>query len=245
MQVPNREKIVLYINFMVCSTLLVNKIAVTLLIHHCSPRHTNTAMAGSSLRRSWSLLDVSRASHTPATVSSASVTDVRVQSGTSNRSTGNTGTSASIAYNNDATARDTIASEEQGLALLGDDAACGDPDGTSGIAVDNSILDYDSEGSDQTSQMTSGTGTHPLSTTMETDFEVAPEESQELDAMYYQCRSARLAGRHDTFVSVTHDSSFGKIVTVQSPQIGSFEDHCNIRGTFYGSRVMRGNAVVN
>jgi hypothetical protein len=63
--------------------------------------------------------------------------------------------------------------------------------------------------------------------------------------MYYQCRSARLAGRQDTFVSVTLDSSFGKIVTVQSPPIGSFEDHCNIRGTFHGSRVLRGNVVVN
>jgi hypothetical protein len=80
---------------------------------------------------------------------------------------------------------------------------------------------------------------------METDFEAVPGETQELDAMYYQCRSAKLAGRQDTFVGISHDSSFGKIVTVQSPQIGSLEDHCNIRETFHGSRVMRGNAVVN
>jgi hypothetical protein len=86
-----------------------------------------------------------------------------------------------------------------------------------------------------------------LSTEMETDFVAALGEIQELNAMYYQCRSARLAGRHATFVSISNDtcSSFGKIVTVQSPQIGSLKDHCNIRETFHGSRVMRGNAVVN
>jgi hypothetical protein len=141
-------------------------------IHHCSFRHTYTAMARNSLGRSWSLLDVSLASHTPPMVLSSSTTDVRDQPGTSNRSTGNTGTAR--ACSSDSTARDTIASEEQGLALLGDDAACGDPHDTTGIAVDNSILDYDSEGSEQISQTTSGTGTHPLSTAMDTDFEAVP-----------------------------------------------------------------------
>jgi hypothetical protein len=80
---------------------------------------------------------------------------------------------------------------------------------------------------------------------METDIEPATKVAPELDAMYYQCRSARLAGRQDTFVSLSNDNSFGKIVTVQSPQIGSFEDHCNLEDTFHGSQIMRGNTVVN
>jgi hypothetical protein len=80
---------------------------------------------------------------------------------------------------------------------------------------------------------------------METDTDTTSASAPEMDAMYYQCRSSRLAGRQDTLVSVSQDSSFGKIVTVQSPPIGSFEDHDNFHSTFHGSRVMKGNVVSN
>jgi hypothetical protein len=176
-KIPNCAKTTISNNHIASIILMLISMASTALIYHCFLRHTNTVMAGSSpgssLGRSWSLIDVSRASQTPSAVLSASATDVRVQPGTSTsiRSSGNTETSTLRAA-----ARDTTVSEEQGLALLGDDAAYGEPDGTGGISVDNSILDYDSEGSDQASHTTSGTEMHLLSATMETDSEVVPDD---------------------------------------------------------------------
>jgi hypothetical protein len=66
-----------------------------------------------------------------------------------------------------------------------------------------------------------------------------------MDSVYYQCRSARTMCQKDTLVSVTVDESFGKRVIVQSPNIGSFEDHDEMGNTFHGSRIMKGNDVVN
>jgi hypothetical protein len=66
-----------------------------------------------------------------------------------------------------------------------------------------------------------------------------------MDPVYYQCRSARILCQKDTLVSVSVDESFGKSVIVQSPSIGSIEDHEGICNTFHGSRVMRGNNTVN
>jgi hypothetical protein len=199
---------------MLISMLLISTM-LTAFIYNYFLRHTTPGMAGSSpgnsLGRSWSLIDVSRASTTPSVGLSASATDVRIQPGTSTSTRGTVNVEKTIFRAAD---KDAVASEEQGLALLGEDAVYGESEGTGGTLVDNSILDYDSEGSDEASQTTDRTELHPLSTTMETDIEAAPEDPQELDAMYYQCRSARLAGRQDTFVSVTLDSSFGKIVTV-------------------------------
>jgi hypothetical protein len=65
------------------------------------------------------------------------------------------------------------------------------------------------------------------------------------DAIYFQCRSARTAGYKDTLVSVSQDESFGKKLTVQSPIIGTFEDHENLAGTFHGSRITMGNTTIN
>jgi hypothetical protein len=65
------------------------------------------------------------------------------------------------------------------------------------------------------------------------------------DAVYFQCRSARTAGYKDTLVSVSQDESFGKKLTVQSPVVGTFEDHENLANTFHGSRVTKGNATIN
>jgi hypothetical protein len=114
-----------------------------------------------------------------------------------------------------------------------------------GISVDNSILDYESDCSDSELHTPQASDNLSLSTAMETDSERAAGAPQEFDAMYHQCKSARLASRTDVFVSVSQDSSFGKVVSVQSPQLGSFEDHCNFNDTFHGSRVLRGSSVVN
>jgi hypothetical protein len=61
-----------------------------------------------------------------------------------------------------------------------------------------------------------------------------------MDPMYYRCRSARLSCQKDTLISITVDEPFGKRVIVNSPNIGSLEDHGQIEKTFHGSRVMRG-----
>jgi hypothetical protein len=46
----------------------------------------------------------------------------------------------------------TLASEEEGLALLGDNTAAGDLLELAGADVDNSILDYESDGSERAQQ---------------------------------------------------------------------------------------------
>jgi hypothetical protein len=74
--------------------------------------------------------------------------------------------------------------------------------------------------------------------------EAAPVDNV-MDPMYYQCRSARLSCQKDKLISVSVDESFGKRVIVNSPNIGSLEDHGQIEKTFHGSRVMRGNTIVN
>jgi lysophospholipase L1-like esterase len=72
-----------------------------------------------------------------------------------------------------------------------------------------------------------------------------PVATSVMDTVYYQCHSARIACQKDTLVSVSVDESFGKRMTIQSPSVGSFEDHVGIGNTFHGSRVMKGNCTVN
>jgi hypothetical protein len=205
-----------------CINVLINKCAISLIIFNWLFRqHRSPVMAGINLGRSLSLHDVS-GSHQPQPSSSSlstSVADVRVQFGAGIKNATRTRSTA------------TVASEEEGLALLGED----DLLEQSAATADNSLLDYDSDGPDPSHHAGSGTSVHLVSTAMETDSEPATKVAPELDAMYYQSRSARLAGRQDTFVSLSNDNSFGKIVTVQSPQIGSFEDHCNLQDMFHGS----------
>jgi hypothetical protein len=66
-----------------------------------------------------------------------------------------------------------------------------------------------------------------------------------MDSVYYQCCSPRTMCQKDTLVSVSLEESFGKRVIVQSPNIGSLEDHEGICNTFHGSRIMKGNNIVN
>jgi hypothetical protein len=140
-------------------------------------------------------------------------------------------------------------SEEEGLALLGNDTlplASQEPD------AHPSLLDYDSDGRESddaaSSAYAGNTQVSSKLTTagpadMETDTnENAPSSS---DAFYHQCKSARLYSRKDILISVSPDTSFGKTVTVQSPSIGSFSDRNDIENTFHGSRIMKGSNVAN
>jgi hypothetical protein len=97
--------------------------------------------------------------------------------------------------------------------------------------IDQNILNYESN--DETSASTVVSGHRhdvhravehamPGYAAMETD--AAEETSLGSDAIYHQCKSARLHSRKDTLISVSPDNSFGKTVIVQSPQIGSFSD---------------------
>ncbi len=75
----------------------------------------------------------------------------------------------------------------------------------------------------------------------------APEQKTmpEMDAVYYQCRSARTSMYKDILVSVSQDESFGKKINAPSTVIGSLEANGDVTSTFHGSCVMRGNDTVN
>jgi hypothetical protein len=136
-------------------------------------------------------------------------------------------------------------SEEEGLELLGSVAASEDNDLVyCHSEIDTHLLDYDSDTSRETEEVSSAVNTAPAAA-MDTDQAVHRPPPSEMDATYIQCRAARLSSHKDLLISVSQDESFGKTVTVQSASIGSFEDHGNLHLTFLGSRMMRGNETVN
>jgi hypothetical protein len=144
-------------------------------------------------------------------------------------------------------------SEAEGLELLSQDSP-GDPSQElNALEHVTGLLDYESDGQDQESN-----SHHPASSSMSVgdpqlqaamDVKTAGSSQSPaknvMDSVYYQCRSARILCQKDTLVSVSVDESFGKRVIVQSPSIGSLEDHDGISKTFHGSRVMKGNSTVN
>jgi hypothetical protein len=153
-------------------------------------------------------------------------------------------------------------SEEEGLSLLIHGSPIRD-DGT-GMSEEH-LLDYDSDGEHTSAaedplqsgnveahcQLVSKT---PHILDMETDIPTAgtsgttSDSSDTLsspDVLYFQCRAARTANHRDTLVSISQDESFGKKVTVQSPTIGTLEDHENLDVTFHGSRITKGNITIN
>jgi hypothetical protein len=112
------------------------------------------------------------------------------------------------------------------------------------------LLDYESDGQDSepnVRQSASSAEDPQLQAAM--DVKPAgpsqPPVTNVMDSVYYQCHSARTLCQKDTLVSVSVDESFGKRVIVQSPSVGSLEDHDGISKTFHGSRVMKGNNTVN
>jgi hypothetical protein len=138
-----------------------------------------------------------------------------------------------------------ISSAEEGLELLG----TATEDTFSNFEEANtSLLDYDSDNQSSEQavvQKETSTAMDMDQAAVGTDPGERREETAEMDAMYFQCRAARLSGHKDKLISVSRDDSFGRTVIVPSAAIGSFENHSNIAATFHGSRVMRGNQTVN
>jgi hypothetical protein len=115
LRIPNylRSNCKEYLDVKYGSTVLTKSCSLSLIIYHCLFRQPYTpAMAGVNLGRSRSLQDVSGSHQLQPSSStlSSSVADVRVQLGTGNTDTARTHSTA------------TVASEEEGLALLGEDA---------------------------------------------------------------------------------------------------------------------------
>jgi hypothetical protein len=131
------------------------------------------------------------------------------------------------------------------------------------VMCDASLLDYksDTELSAEDPHMRPATGKEtmgdtPVSTgsnNMDMDIQhdlvtnagSTRPNSMALDAVYHQCRASRTSGFRETLISISNDSTFGKKVISQSPNIGSFEDHAGIEKTFHGTRVLKGTVKVN
>jgi hypothetical protein len=151
-------------------------------------------------------------------------------------------------------------SEEEGLALLSQNSPAEQAQSMDNFAStfdqDKGLLDYESDRQDIGQEKAIDVilpdprnDGLPASTAMDVENLGSPQASDSvpivMDSVYYQCRSARTMCQKDTLVSVSVDESFGKQVIVQSPNIGSFEDQDDIVNTFRGSRIMKGNEVVN
>jgi Zn finger protein HypA/HybF involved in hydrogenase expression len=82
---------------------------------------------------------------------------------------------------------------------------------------------------------------------MDTSINTSANSAREhpLDAVYYQCRSARIAKTTTDLISISRDSTFGQKVTSITPSIGTFEDHTGIEITFHSSRFQKGTVTVN
>jgi hypothetical protein len=141
------------------------------------------------------------------------------------------------------------ASEEEGLALLGPPSPSEPVPGSSRTetAAAQLLLDYDSDQSSPGDLMRCSTATATslpdASAAMDTDSSNIANPG--LNSIYYQCRSAHIANHKETLVSVSNDDTFGRTITVQTPSIGTFEDHAGLDATFHGSRVMKGNITMN
>jgi hypothetical protein len=131
------------------------------------------------------------------------------------------------------------------------------------VMCDASLLDYESDselsvkvpqmGPDTGKETTGDTPAITVSNPMDMDIQHdlvtnagnSRPNSTTLDAVYHQCRASRTSGFRETLISISNDSTFGKKVISQSPNIGSFKDHAGIEKTFHGTRVVKGNVKVN
>jgi hypothetical protein len=154
------------------------------------------------------------------------------------------------------------ASEEDGLALLihGSPISDGLQEEEEGGSGGLHLLDYESENDGQNEGATTpheGQSDYQVQrqehAAMDTEppreagTDSAPQVDSvpELDAVYYQCRSARTSMYKYTLISVSQDETFGKKITAPSTVIGLLEDHGNIARTFHSSRLMKGNVTMN
>jgi hypothetical protein len=134
--------------------------------------------------------------------------------------------------------------EEEGLRLLSQNSPSSRTKSShfNDVNIDMSILDYDSDTTPDASEREPGALTQQdeslaasrASVDMETEAGTSDSTMSEMDAVYFQCRAARTSSSKDLLISVTSDDTFGKKITVQSPPIGSFEDHGKIGETFHG-----------
>jgi hypothetical protein len=136
---------------------------------------------------------------------------------------------------------------ELGISLL----VAGSPIDDS-VAGDDALLDYDSDdGSAQKSltvpsdQATSAMDIENENTTDPAAGPSNPSHSTVPDAMFHQCCSNRLSGFRENLVSISADDTYGKKLISPTVPIGSLEDHVGLKGTFHGSRMLRGNVTVN
>jgi hypothetical protein len=139
--------------------------------------------------------------------------------------------------------------EAEGLALLAHCSPDSGDEDTTLISANTELLDYNSDSAsttggavlDRCKMDTDSGGTSCL----QNKNVISNDSNISNDAVYHQCRTARISCYKDTLVSVSQDETFGKTVSIQTPLVGSFGDHPNVGGTFHGSRVKKGNACVN
>jgi hypothetical protein len=152
---------------------------------------------------------------------------------------------------------------EEGLALLVHGSPIGNAETLGDDADDDvGLLDYNSDNSAHEAppiprHAASAGDLYQLATAhsaMETD---PPRDCPSLQrnnsgsdtlttyAVHFQCRSARESSHRDHLVSVARQNVWGKKFTVQSLQMGTLEDHGHINSACHGSRVMKGNVIVN
>jgi hypothetical protein len=145
-------------------------------------------------------------------------------------------------------------SEAEGLELLAQDSPGSPLNENSAVEHITGLLDYESDGQEQTlatrQPAPCSVSTEDLQHQAAMDVEPSGSANSSvnsvmMDSVYFQCRSACISCQKDTLVSVSVDESFGKRVIIQSPSVGSFEDHQGISQTFHGSRIMKGNCTVN
>jgi hypothetical protein len=211
---------------------------------------------GRSLGRASSLPDLATTAHAPTRARMGSTTAV------ADYLHGSRDTTVAGGLSNSGMTSGYTASEEDGLSLLihGSPISDGLQDDEEGGSSGLHLLDYESENDGQTAVSTNPkevqSGYHvqlqePAAMDTEpptkgcsgstTQAEVAPE----LDAVYYQCKSARTSLYKDTLISVYQDETFGKKIVAPSTAIGSLDDSRDVALTFHGSRLMRGNDTVN
>ncbi len=219
-------------------------------------RRLPEAMAGRGLGRASSLSDLATSAPAPLRSRMGSTIAVADSLHGLRDTTGTSGSSISgmlCGY---------TASEEDGLSLLihGSPISDGLQEDEEGGSSGLHLLDYESDNDGQnegTASPQKDQSDYQVQrqehAAMDTDppreagTDRAPqvESAPELDAVYYQCRSARTSTYKDTLISVSQDETFGKKIIAPSTAIGSLEDHGDVAHTFHGSRLMKGNVTVN
>ncbi len=143
-------------------------------------------------------------------------------------------TSSSLAASRQQSAeRYNASSAEEGLALLGQGSFDSGDEDTNPAGASTELLDYDSNNASEpsTDRIPEGTSSAVDHCQMDTDSGGASRLQNNNvisnginisdDAVYHQCRTARVSSFKDVQVSVSKDETFGKTITIQTPLVGS------------------------